>query len=108
MKKSIFTVVVTISTFACGLCSCSSIGTISRGNKYNNLYKERPVKIAILPVNNQTGDKDCISYFENTSDSVIIKKGYDDEGNLIEDEFVIDPIAPLYAVSTKLYKIIPP
>lgn len=32
-------------------------------------------------------------------EKTMIKKGYDDEGNLIEDEFVIDPIAPLYAVN---------
>lgn len=76
MKKSIYTVVITISTLACGLCSCSSIG-VSRGKKYDKLYLEQPTKITVLPVINQSGEKECVPYFENTVDSILIKKGYE-------------------------------
>jgi len=77
MKKLILNSILTFSTLACGLCSCSSIGSVSRGVKYSNYYKEQPRKIAILPVINCTDSKECVPYFENTADSILLLKGYE-------------------------------
>lgn len=99
MKKSIYTVVITISTLACGLCSCSSMGSVSRGVQYSNYYLNHPQKITILPVKNLTGDRSCVPYFENALDSILIQKGYEICNNRVDADASIETIVKTWNTS---------
>lgn len=57
--------------------SCSAPkNTITRGNKYANLYTEKPISIAIMPPINQTNFVDAKEYFYTTLYTPLCEKGY--------------------------------
>lgn len=69
MKKLIFLSLVTVL-----LSSCAK--QITRGEQYPNMYKEKPLTIAIMPPINRTNHVEAKDYFYTTLYAPLCEKGY--------------------------------
>ena len=69
MKKYII-----LSLVAVLLSSCAK--QITRGEQYSNMYKEKPLTIAVMPPINQTNHVEAKDYFYTTLYAPLCEKGY--------------------------------
>ncbi|MBQ0058093.1 MAG: hypothetical protein KBT20_10600 [Bacteroidales bacterium] len=101
MKKSLLNNLITISTLICGLCACFQANAATRGTKYASFYEEHPSNIIVLPVFNHTEEPECVSYFQNSADSILLAKGY----NLLHTDYAYAASTQAQNVKTSFFEI---